>query len=131
MHPFQFLNIAPRARFFLSRTALALMLTLSPARAAQMEDGQDYPIANSTSTNGRAPWIIAKDGLSTGSSSYIGIYTNDLTSTTTPPLAGLPNLVNPPAHLQISRAPTNSRTYYRSIGTAITNGPLQDLANAS
>jgi hypothetical protein len=123
MHPFQFLNIAPRARFFLSRTALALLLTLSPARAAQMEDGQDYPAAINTPGSGRSPWLVASSGAATSSStSYIGIYSNNLTGTTIPALASLTNSTYPEAHLQISKAGSSSRTYYRSIGTAITNG---------
>ena len=58
------------------------------------------------------------------STSFIGIYSGNLTGTTTPALAGLPNTNNPEAHLQIGRAGSSSRTYYRSIGASFTNASV-------
>ena len=97
----------------------------SPVVAAQMQEGQDYPATNSTPAAGRSPWLLASSGVvAPSSTSFIGIYANNLTGTTSPGLAGLTNSFNPEAHLQIARAGTSSRTYYRSIGTSLTNGPV-------
>jgi hypothetical protein len=104
--------------------AVCASLIAFSATAAQMQDGQDYPAATSTPGTGRGPWLVANNGTNAGSTSYIGIYAGDLTGTTTPALAGLTNIVNPPAHLQISRAAANSRAYFRSIGASITNGSV-------
>ena len=118
-------------RHFCARIVLpcvAAFLAFPPdavSAAAQMQDGQDYAATTSTPTTGRGPWSLANGGAAAGAStSYVGIYTNDLIGTTTPPLAGLPNLVNPEAHLQIARAGSSARTYYRSIGTVFTNGSV-------
>jgi len=102
--------------------------------AAQMEDGQDYAAATSTPTTGRSPWLMASSGAAaTAATSYIGIYLGDLTGTTTPLLAGLTNSLNPEAHLQIAKAGSSSRTYYRTIGTSLTNNSVyfSFLMNAS
>ena len=105
--------------------AFLALLPYTTLATAQMQDGQDYAAANSTPTTGRGPWSLANGGAAAGAStSYIGIYTNDLIGTTTPPLAGLPNTVNPEAHLQVARAGSSARTYYRSIGTVLTNGSV-------
>jgi hypothetical protein len=105
-----------------------LGLALSPiagATAAQMQDGQDYPAATSTPTTGRSPWLIASSGApAAGATSFIGIYPTNLSGTTTPPLRGLTNTINPEARLQIAKAANSSRTYYRNIGTPLTNGSV-------
>ena len=93
--------------------------------AAQMEDGQDYAASTSTPVTGRSPWLLAStNGAAAGPTSAIGINLNDLNGTTTPPLGGLTNTVNPAAHLQIFKAASSSRTYYRSIGASLTNGSV-------
>ena len=103
----------------------ACLIPWKSGAVAQMQDGQDYPAATSTPVTGRSPWLIASDGAAAiASTSYIGIYANDLIGTTTPPLAGLTNTINPAAHLQIARAASSSRTYYRSIGTSLINGSV-------
>ena len=90
-----------------------------------MQDGQDYPAATSTPAAGRSPWLVASSGVAaTATTSFIGIYTGNLTGTTTPALAALTNSLNPEAHLQIAKAGTSSRTYYRSLGAALTNGAV-------
>jgi hypothetical protein len=97
----------------------------SALASAQMQDGQDYPLATSTPVTGRSPWFMASSGgAPAGSTSYIGIYAGDLTGTTAPPLAGLTNVVNPEAHLQIAKAGSSSRTYYRSIGASLSGGSV-------
>ena len=101
-----------------------LLLIVSPTFAAQMQDGQDYFATNGTPPSGRSPWVIANNGAAAGSTSFIGIYANNLAGTTSPALAGLTNTLNPEAHLQIARAGTSSRTYYRNIGTSLTNGSV-------
>lgn len=114
-----------QAGFFLLYSAsFLLLIPVTPGNAAQMQDGQDYPAATSTPATGRSPWLIASSGAAGGSTSYIGIYAGDLTGTTTPPLAGLTNIINPEAHLQIAKAGTSSRTYYRSIGTSFISGSV-------
>ena len=100
------------------------LMPFTVSAAAQMQDGQDFPAATSTPGTGRSPWSLASSGAAAGSTSFIGIYANNLTGTTSPALAGLTNTVNPEAHLQIARAGTSSRTYYRSIGASITNGSV-------
>ncbi len=107
------------------RAMICLLLGLSQAVAALMQDGQDYPAASSTPTSGRSPWLLASSGAAApASTSFIGIYAGNLTGTTTPPLGGLTNSINPEAHLQIAKATANSRTYYRSIGTSLTSGSV-------
>ena len=93
--------------------------------AAVMQDGQDYAAATSTPVAGRSPWLLAASGgAASASTSAIGIYLGDLTGTTSPALGGLTNSLNPAAHLQISKAGTSSRTYYRSLGASLTNGAV-------
>ena len=105
--------------------ALAALFIGAGAKAAQMQDGQDYPSATSTPTTGRSPWLIANSGApAAAATSFIGIYPNNLAGTTTPPLRGLTNTINPEARLQIAKAAASSRTYYRSIGTLLTNGSV-------
>ena len=115
--------------------AISILLVIgSPTFAAQMQDGQDYPAATSTPAAGRSPWLLASSGVvAPSSTSFIGIYANNLAGTTSPALAGLTNTLNPEAHLQIARAGTSSRTYYRSIGTSLINGSVffSFLMNAS
>lgn len=102
-----------------------LLLSLAHTTGAQMEDGQDYSATVSTPTTGRSPWLVASSGTpAAGPTSYIGIYAGDLAGTTTPALAGLTNSINPAAHLEIGKAASSSRTYYRSIGPALTNGSV-------
>ncbi len=96
----------------------------SPVVAAQMQEGQDYFATNGTPPSGRSPWVIANNSAAAGSTSFIGIYSGNLAGTTSPGLAGLTNTLNPEAHLQIARAVTSSRTYYRSIGASLTNGSV-------
>lgn len=101
------------------------LLCIHAASAAMMQDGQDYLALGSTTVSGRSPWLIASSGAAaTASTSYIGIYAGDLSGTSTPALAGLPNTVNPEAHLQIARAGSSSRTYYRNIGTPLNAGTI-------
>lgn len=114
----------PRWISLISVGMLISLLLSAAAPAAQMEDGQDYPAATSTPGTGRNPWLMANNGAAAGATSFIGIYAGNLTGTTTPALAGLTNSINPEAHLQIARAAANARTYYRSIGTALTNGSV-------
>jgi hypothetical protein len=115
-----------KAEIFSFCAAICLLwMSVTPVTAAQMEDGQEYAAATSTPVTGRNPWLIASSGgAAAASTSFIGIYANNLTGTTTPPLGGLTNTSNPEAHLQIAKAATSSRTYYRSIGTSLTNGPV-------
>lgn len=111
-----------------------LLISVIALAAAQMEDGQDYAAATSTPTTGRSPWLMASSGAAaTAATSYMGIYLGDLTGTTTPLLAGLTNSINPEAHLQIAKAGSSSRTYYRTIGTSLTNNSVyfSFLMNAS
>ena len=104
--------------------ACLLLNPVASAVAAQMEDGQDYAAATSTPVAGRTPWFLASSGgTPAAGTSYIGIYPGNLVGTTTPALAGLANTLNPEAHLQIAKAGSSSRTYYRSIGASFTNGP--------
>ena len=115
-----------RTGLFLFCAACCLgLVAVRPMGAAQMEDGQDYAAATSTPIAGRSPWLLAASGTAaTASTSAIGIYLNDLTGTTTPPLGGLTNTLYPAAHLQIVKAGNSSRTYYRSIGASLTNGSV-------
>jgi hypothetical protein len=109
--------------FYAAITLLLMPVTMFAA--AEMEDGQDYAAATSTPITGRSPWLLASSGVvPAGSTSAIGIYLGDLTGTTTPALGGLTNTLYPEAHLQINKAGSSSRTYYRSIGTALTNGSV-------
>lgn len=68
--------------------------------------------------------MASSGGAPAASTSYIGIYAGDLTGTTTPPLAGLTNTINPEAHLQIAKAGSSSRAYYRSIGASLNRGSV-------
>ncbi|MFM2082962.1 MAG: hypothetical protein RL380_1653, partial [Verrucomicrobiota bacterium] len=105
--------------------AVACLLVIPTSRAAQMEDGQDYAAASSTPITGRSPWLIASSGAAAAAStSFIGIYANNLTGTTTPALGGITNAANPEAHLQIAKAASSSRTYYRSIGASLASGSV-------
>ncbi len=107
--------------------AILFVLLISDAAlaSAQMQDGQDYAAATSTPVAGRAPWLMASSGaMPAAATSFIGIYAGDLTGTTTPSLAGLTNIVNPEAHLQIAKAGSSSRTYYRSIGSSLSAGSV-------
>ncbi len=102
-----------------------LLLSVLAISAAQMEDGQDYAAATSTPVAGRSPWLLASSGgVPAASTSAIGIYLGNLTGTTTPLLGGLTNSINPEAHLQINKAGSSSRTYYRTIGTSLTNNSV-------
>ncbi|MEI6076769.1 MAG: DUF4886 domain-containing protein [Verrucomicrobiota bacterium] len=107
-------------------TAASLLLQSGLAlAAAQMEDGQDYAAATSTPVAGRSPWLLASSGgAAAASTAAIGIYPGDLTGTTKTLLGGLTNSINPEAHLQIAKAGSSSRTYYRSIGFLQTNNSL-------
>ncbi len=92
---------------------------------ALMQDGQDYAALSSTPVTGRGPWLLASSGgAAAASTTAIGIYLGDLTGTTTPALGGLTNATYPEANLQIKKAGSSSRTYYRSIGTSFTNGSV-------
>jgi hypothetical protein len=118
----------------MKRLLLLMLIAFSLApfhafAAAQMADGNDYTNAASTAMPpaGRGPWQL--NGNTTGSTSFIKIIAGDLTGTTTPALAPLSNQTttsptNPPAHLQVAKATTNSREYYRSIGNPISNGAV-------
>ncbi len=87
--------------------------------AALMEDGQDYPAASTTPITGRGPWVC---GGGTGSSSFIKILAGDLSGATSPDIRPLTNTVNPEALLQIAKAGTSSRWYYRSMSNTVTSG---------
>jgi autotransporter-associated beta strand protein len=87
--------------------------------AALMEDGQDYAATASTPITGRGPWVC---GGGTGSSSFIKILAGDLLGATSPDIKPLPNAVNPAAKLQISKAGTSSRWYFRSMSNNVTSG---------
>ena len=112
------------ALILIAAVASVLIFPFSVEAAAQMQDGQDYPLSTNTPGTGRSPWLMANTGAAAGSTSFIGIYAGNLTGTTTPTLVGLTNIFNPEAHLQIAKATANSRTYYRSIGTSLTNGSV-------
>lgn len=112
---------------------VAIAALASVARA-QMQDGQDYSASTSTPAIGRSPWLLASSGAaSPGSTSFIGIYAGNLSGSTTPALAGLTNTLNPEAHLQIAKAGSSSRTYYRGLGASFTNGSIyfSSLVNVS
>ena len=89
--------------------------------AKLMEDGQDYPLASSTPITGRGPWVC---GGGTGSTSYIKILAGDLSGATSPDIGPLTNTVNPEAKLQVAKAGTNSRWYYRSLSNNVTAGSV-------
>jgi hypothetical protein len=113
------------ARMILFCAACATFFFGVAHAAALMQDGQDYAAATSTPVTGRSPWLLASSGgAAAASTSAIGIYAGDLTGTTTPALSGLTNIINPAAHLQINKAGTSSRTYYRGVGTPFTNGSI-------
>lgn len=84
-----------------------------------LQDGQDYPAAASTPAAGRGPWVC---GGGTGSTSYIKILAGDLSGATSPDIRPLTNTVNPEALLQIAKAGTSSRWYYRNMSNNITSG---------
>ncbi len=87
--------------------------------AVFMQDGQDYAASGSTPITGRGPWVC---GGGTGSTSYIQIVAGDLSGATSPDIRPLANAVNPAAKLQIARAGSASRWYYRSMSNNITSG---------
>jgi hypothetical protein len=91
--------------------------------AAFLQDGQDYPVAASTGAgpNVRGPWGT---GGSTGgaSTSYIKILAGDLSGATSPDIRPLTNVMNPEALLQIAKAGTGQRWYYRSMSNNVTSG---------
>jgi autotransporter-associated beta strand protein len=91
--------------------------------AALMEDGQDYAASASTANPpvGRGPWGI---GGGSGSTSYIGIYAGDLSGATSPDIKPLPNTVNPAALLQVSKAASAGRYYYRNMSNSVTSGSV-------
>jgi hypothetical protein len=111
--------------FLFSAAACLGLIAVISISAAQMEDGQDYAATTLTPVTGRGAWLLASSGAAAAAStSAIGIYLNDLTGTTTPALGGLTNSLNPEAHLQIAKAGSSSRTYYRTLGTSLTNGSV-------
>jgi fibronectin-binding autotransporter adhesin len=89
--------------------------------AALMQDGQDYAAATSTPITGRGPWVC---GGGTASSSFIKIIAGDLSGATSPDIRTLPNTVNPAAHLQLSKAGSNSRWYFRSMTNSVSSGSV-------
>ncbi len=89
--------------------------------AMLLQDGQDYAVASSTPITGRGAWVC---GGGTGSTSFIKIVTNDLAGATVPDLRPLTNSVNPPAKLQVSKAGSASRWYYRSLTNNVTSGAV-------
>ena len=93
-----------------------------------LEDGQDYPVASSTvnttiPATTRPPWNMNGNtaGLTT---SYIKILAGDLSGATVPDIKPLTNTVNPEALLQIAKAGTNAKWYYRSLSNNVTSGSI-------
>ena len=102
--------------------------------APLMQDGQDYPIQTGTTNSvNRGVWCVCSGNAPSYSSKYINILAGDLTGTTTPQLQPLPNTTYPEAHLNLLVPNAASRNYGRSIGAAVTNGPVyfSYLMNAS
>ncbi len=91
--------------------------------AALMEEGQDYAASASTANPpvGRGPWGI---GGGSGSTSFIGIYAGDLSGATSPDIKALPNTVNPAALLQVAKATSAGRYYYRNMSNSVTSGSV-------
>ncbi len=91
--------------------------------AALMQDGQDYAASGSTGAgaNVRGPWSV---GGGTGSTSFIKILAGDLSGATSPDILPLTNSVNPAAKLQLSKAGSNSRWYYRSLSNNVSSGAV-------
>ncbi len=108
-------------------TSSALFQVIQPGAvvgsAALLEDGQDYAAAASTANPpvGRGPWLLAGG---TGSTSFIKILAGELSGATSPDIRPLPNSVNPEALLQISRAGSASRWYYRSLSNNVSSGAI-------
>lgn len=91
--------------------------------AALLQDGQDYAAAGTTAAgaNVRGPWSV---GGGTGSTSYIRILAGDLAGATTPDIRPLTNSVNPEAKLQLGKAASASRWYYRSMSNNVASGSV-------
>ena len=91
--------------------------------AALLQDGQDYAASGTTSAgaNVRGPWSV---GGGTGSTSYIRILAGDLSGATIPDIRPLTNSVNPEAKLQIGKAASASRWYYRSMSNNVASGAV-------
>jgi hypothetical protein len=90
--------------------------------AQLLQDGQDYPVASATDNPpGRGPWEIAGGSSST---SFIIITNGDLSGATSPDIRPLTNSINPEAKLQVGKAGTNSRWYYRPLTNSVSAGSV-------
>ena len=99
--------------------------------ALYLEDGQDYPLEGNTTNSATAPSTVVTrpswymNGNTAGlTSAYIKILASDLSGATVPDIRPLTNTVNPEAFLQIAKAGTNAKWYYRNLSNNVSSGSV-------